>query len=47
MPNRDIPPMPSWETIVEMMKDKGLDAFSDEVIEVLFWQQSGNKTPPR
>jgi hypothetical protein len=24
----EIPPMPSWETVVEMMYDKHLDAFS-------------------
>ena len=31
-----IPPMPSWETVVEMMYDKHLDAFSDEVVKVIY-----------
>lgn len=31
-----IPPMPSWSEIVEMMFDKKLDAFSDEVICVIY-----------
>lgn len=35
-PKQDIPRMPSWELIVKMMRDKNLDAFSDEVIEVLY-----------
>ena len=34
-PIRDIPPMPSWESIVEMMRDKHLDAFADEVMDVI------------
>ena len=34
--NRDIPPMPSWESIVEMMRDKHLDAFADEVVDVIY-----------
>jgi len=29
-------PMPSWETVVEMMYDKHLDAFSDEVVKVVY-----------
>ena len=32
---RVVPPLPSWETVVEMMYNKCLDAFSDEVIEVV------------
>ena len=28
--------MPSWETVVEMMYDKDLDAFSDEVVKVVY-----------
>ena len=32
----EIPPMPSWETVVEMMYDKHLDAFSDEVVKVIY-----------
>ena len=32
----DIPPMLSWETVVEMMHNKHLDAFSDEVVEVIY-----------
>ena len=35
-PKQDIPQMPSWDLIVKMMRDKNLDAFSDEVIEVLY-----------
>ena len=37
-PKRDIPPMPSWESIVEMMRDKHLDAFADEVVDVIYSQ---------
>lgn len=32
----EIPPMHSWETVVEMMYDKYLDAFSDEVVKVIY-----------
>ena len=32
----ETPPMPSWETVVEMMYDKHLDAFSDEIVEVIY-----------
>ncbi len=32
----EIPPSPSWETVVEMMYDKHLDAFSDEVVKVIY-----------
>ena len=32
----ETPPMPSWETVVEMMYDKDLDAFSDEVVKVIY-----------
>ena len=32
----EIPPMPSWETVVEMMYDKHLDAFSNEVVKVIY-----------
>ena len=39
-PNRDIPPMPSWESIVEMMRDKHLDAFADEVVDVIYSKDS-------
>ena len=35
-PNRDIPPMPSWQSIVEMMRDKHLDTFADEVVDVIY-----------
>ena len=31
-----IAPMPSWETIVEVMLGKQLDAFSDEVVKVVY-----------
>ena len=33
---QETPPMPSWETVVEMMYDKHLDAFSDEVVKVIY-----------
>ena len=39
-PNRDIPSMPSWESIVEMMRDKHLDAFTDEVVDVIYSKDS-------
>ncbi|MBP3686674.1 MAG: hypothetical protein J6J21_06555 [Clostridia bacterium] len=32
----ETPPMPSWETVVEMMYDKYLDAFSDEIVKVIY-----------
>ena len=31
-----VPPMPSWDTIVELLYDKYLDSFCDEVINVLY-----------
>ena len=34
--NRDIPPMPSWEAIVEMMRDRYLDGFVDDVVDVIY-----------
>lgn len=37
-PNQDIPPMPSRESIIEMMRDKHLDAFADEVVDVIYSQ---------
>lgn len=30
--------MPSWESIVEMMRDKHLEAFADEVVDVIYSQ---------
>ena len=39
-PNRDIPPMPSWGSIVEMMRDKYLDVFADEVVDVIYSKDS-------
>ena len=35
-PNTAIPPMPSWETVIELMYNKHLDSFSDEVVEVIY-----------
>ena len=32
----ETPTMPSWETVVEMMYDKHLDVFSDEVVKVIY-----------
>ena len=34
--NQEISPMSSWDTIIEMMYDKYLDAFADEVIKVIY-----------
>ena len=34
--NQIIPPMPSWDTIVEMMRDKHLDTFAYEVVDVTY-----------
>jgi len=34
--NRDIPPKPSWEAIVVMMRDKYLDGFADDVVDVIY-----------
>ena len=31
-----IPPMPSWESVVEIMYDKQLDSFLDEVVKVIY-----------
>ena len=33
---KPIPPMPSWNEIVELMYDKNLDLFCDEVIKVFY-----------
>ncbi len=33
---KKIPPMLSWKTVVEMMYNKHLDAFSDEVAKVVY-----------
>lgn len=32
----DFSPMPSWETVVAIMYDKYLDAFADEVVDVVY-----------
>lgn len=34
--NYSVPPIPSRETVVEMMYDKQLDAFADEVTDVIY-----------
>lgn len=34
--NIDVPPMPTWSTIVEMLYDKHLDAFADEIVDVIY-----------
>ena len=31
-----IPPMPSWESVVEIMYDKQLDSVLDEVVKVIY-----------
>lgn len=43
---KEIPAMPPWSEIVEMMKDKHLDDFADEVVRVVY---SADKTqlPPK
>ena len=33
---KPIPPMPSWDKIVELLFDKNLDSFCDEVINVFY-----------
>ena len=33
---KPVPPMPSWVNIVELLYDRNLDSFSDEVINVLY-----------
>ena len=32
----DVPSIPSWEAVVEMMYDKSLDAFTDEIIKIIY-----------
>ena len=32
----ETPLMPSWETVLEMMYDKHLDAFSNEIVKVIY-----------
>lgn len=32
----DIPPMPSWEIIIEKMYDKQLDSYADQVVNVIY-----------
>lgn len=34
--NRDIPPMLSWEFIVKKMRDRDLDAFACEVVDIIY-----------
>lgn len=34
--SKEFPPMPPWAEIVEMMYDKSLDAFVDEVVRVVY-----------
>ena len=33
---RIVPPMPEWNEIVEMLYDKNLDCFEDEVVRVIY-----------
>ncbi len=33
---KEIPPIPNWDKIVEMMQDVSLDAFADEVVRVIY-----------
>ena len=42
----ETPPMPSWETVVEMMYDKHLDAFSDEIVKVIYSKDRILQTAP-
>ena len=39
-PKKEIPPMPSWDAIVEMMRNEYLDAFADEIVEVFYSKDS-------
>lgn len=32
----EISPMPSWETIIQLMYDKNLDVFADKVVDVIY-----------
>ena len=32
----DVPAIPEWETVVEMMYDQHLDAYTDKVIQVIY-----------
>ena len=32
----EVPPMPAWETVVEIMYDRDLDKFGGEVIRVIY-----------
>lgn len=32
----DVPPMPAWETIVEMMYEQDLDGYTDELVQVIY-----------
>jgi hypothetical protein len=38
-----VPPMPSWDTIVELLYDKNLDSFCDEVINVLYSKDNSRR----
>ena len=33
---RIVPPMPEWNEIVEMLYDKNLDCFDDEIVRVIY-----------
>lgn len=35
-PRSKMPPMPSWENVIEIMYDKHLDAFADEVVDAIY-----------
>ena len=35
-PSADIPPMPSWETTVELLYDKQLDSFYHQMVRVIY-----------
>lgn len=32
----NVPPMPAWETIVEMMYDRHLEEYADELVQVIY-----------
>lgn len=37
---KPVPPMPPWDTIVEMLYDKHLDSFCDEVVNVFYFKDN-------
>ena len=42
-PSAEIPPMPSWETVIEMMYDKDLDSFAQGLVPAFMTSLTKNK----